>query len=264
MAYQSYNAGGYQQSNYSAGGGQNAGGFVASQGTGSKSDYRKTSNTALRPVQIEQVLNASQPHPDSPFMIDGAEIGAITFVGRVVNVSSAATNTTYKIDDGTGSIEVKQWVDAERATKSQIKNDSNVRIHGSLKTFNQKRHIAVSSLKVVANEKELKYHQVHAQFVSLYYTKGPLNGQKASEHGDDGVSSSAHASELQQKLNSLDPFSRKVMEAIHASPESNEGVNVRALQKMVGGGNLLATIESLKEDGHLYTTIDEDHVKSTM
>ena len=73
-------------------------------------------------------------------------------------------------------------------------------------------------------------------------------------------------SELAAKLSSLDPFSRRVMEIIHASPESNEGINVRTLQGMLGGGtqHLAQTIETLKEEGHLYTTIDEEHVKSTM
>lgn len=269
--FQSYNDGGYHQSNYNAGGGYNSGGFVASQGGGGTpgANDKKSSNNALRPVQISQILNASQPHPDADFKIDDVEIGALTFVGRVVNVSSAATNTTYKIDDGTGTIEVKQWVDADRAQESEIRNDANVRIHGTLKSFNQKRHVGVTSIKLVTSDKELAYHELECQFVSLYFTRGPI-GQGTTTgdatHGTGAGGAGGAGDEVTEKLNGLDPFSRKVMEAIHASPESNEGINVRTLQSMIGGGggNLLATIESLKEDGHLYTTIDEDHVKSTM
>lgn len=282
--FQSYNDGGYQQSNYNAGGGYNSGGFVASQTT--PGGEKKVGNNALRPVQIKQILEATQSHPDADFKIDDSEISALTFCGRVMNVSSAATNTTYKIDDGTGSIEVKRWVDSDRAAaaagndgESEIRNDAHVRVHGTLKSFNQKRHVGVTSIKLVTDERELRYHETECRFVSLYFTRGPLLGVGgAAGHGDgtyrvDGAGGAAGGggggghdnSELASKMGQLDPFSRRVMEVIHASPDSNEGINVRTLQGMIGGGgNLLATIESLKEDGHLYTTIDEDHVKSTM
>ncbi|CCG82663.1 Replication factor-A protein [Taphrina deformans PYCC 5710] len=268
--YQSYNDGGYQQTNYNAGGGYNSGGFVASQTT--PGGEKRGGNNALRPVQIKQILEASQSHPDADFKIDDSEISALTFCGRVMNVSAAATNTTYKIDDGTGSIEVKQWVDSERATESEIRNDSHVRIHGTLKSFNQKRHVGVTSIKLITDDRELKYHELECRYVSLYFTRGPIgqsndagNAGGAGSYGDSHGGGGNDSSELAGKLAQLDPFSRRVMEVIHASPDSNEGINVRTLQGMIGGGgNLLATIESLKEDGHLYTTIDEDHVKSTM
>lgn len=264
--YGNYNDGNYQQSNYNANGGYNSGGFVASQGTPGTSDRKSSSNNALRPVRISEILEATQSHPDADFKIDNVEIGALTFCGRVVNVSSAATNTTYQIDDGTGSIEVKQWVDADRATQSEIRQDSSVRCHGTLKSFNQKRHVGLTCIKLITDEKELKYHELECQYVSLYVTRGPLGESGANNTTNmDGTTSDVGQSELAKKLNVLDPFSRRVMEAIHGHPESNEGINVRALQSMVGGGEtLFTTIESLKEDGHLYTTIDEDHVKSTM
>ncbi|KAJ8608549.1 hypothetical protein MRB53_039603 [Persea americana] len=267
--FQSYNDGGYQQSNYNAGGGFNSGGFVAngSQGTPGGGE-KKTINNALRPVQIQQITEAHQSHPDADFKIDGVEVGPLTFCGRVVNISSAATNTTYKIEDSTGTIEVKQWVDADRSVDNPIRNDANVRVHGTLKSFNQKRHVAMSSIKLVTNDAELKYHDLECQYVQLYFTRGPLQsngGAGAMGNGNDPITYAGQGSELQQKLSSLDPFSRKVMEAIHAS-DAPDGLNVRTLQGILGGGsgNLMATIEALKEDGHLYSTIDEEHLKSTM
>ena len=259
--YQNYD-GGYQQNNYNAGGGYNSGGFVAngSQGTPGGGE-KKNINNALRPVQIQQINEAHQSHPDADFKIDGAEVGPLTFCGRVVNISSAATNTTYKIEDSTGTIEVKQWVDAERSADNPIRNDANVRVHGTLKSFNQKRHVGLSSIKLITDDEELKFHELECKYVQLYFTRGaPTATANAMETGG-GVGG---GSELQQKLSSLDPFSRKVMEAIHAS-DVPDGINVRTLQGILGGGgDLAATIEGLKEDGHLYTTIDEDHVKSTM
>ena len=40
-------------------------------------------------------------------------ISQITFVGQIRTISTQATNITYKLDDGTGLIEVKQWIDSD-------------------------------------------------------------------------------------------------------------------------------------------------------
>ena len=259
---QNYNNGGYQQSNYNAAGGYNSGGFVAQGSQKTPQGDKKNINNSLRPVTISQVHEATQNHPDADFKIDGVEVGPLTFCGRVVNISSAATNTTYKIEDATGTIEVKQWVDADRKHESPIKNDSNVRVIGTLKSFNQKRHVALNTIKLVSGDAELKYHTAECQLATLYHTRGEIH---TDDENKGTTTFGGGNSELQQKLSELDPFSRKVMEAIHTI-DSPDGVNLRTLQGMLsgGGGNLYSTIESLKEDGHLYTTIDEDHVKSTM
>ena len=38
----------------------------------------------------------------------------MTFVATVRLVTKQSTNVTYRVDDGTGTIEVKQWIDAEQ------------------------------------------------------------------------------------------------------------------------------------------------------
>jgi replication factor A2 len=35
----------------------------------------------------------------------------ITFVGTVVNIAKSPTNISSTIEDGTGSIDVRQWID---------------------------------------------------------------------------------------------------------------------------------------------------------
>ena len=67
------------------------------------------------PVTVKQLLEATQAHPDAKFKIDDVEVGLITFVGVVRNVSVQSTNATYRIEDGSGIIDVKHWIDPERA-----------------------------------------------------------------------------------------------------------------------------------------------------
>ena len=80
---------------------------------------RSTTGNSLRPVTIKQLLDAEQPHPDADFKIDGSEVGHITFVGVVRNVVVQSTNITYRVEDGTGAIDVKQWLDADSDTSGK-------------------------------------------------------------------------------------------------------------------------------------------------
>lgn len=73
---------------------------------------QRQGNNTLRPVTIRQILKAEQPHPDAEFTLDGTELGQLTFVAVVRNISRNATNVAYSVEDGTGQIEVRQWLDS--------------------------------------------------------------------------------------------------------------------------------------------------------
>lgn len=76
------------------------------------SGSQRQGNNTLRPVTIRQILNAEHPHPDAEFTLDGAELGQLTFVAVVRNISKNATNVAYSVEDGTGQIEVRQWLES--------------------------------------------------------------------------------------------------------------------------------------------------------
>src|ERR1700712_2265568 len=66
----------------------------------------------------------------------------ITFVGQVISTSQKTTNILYKIDDGTGIVEVMQWIssDIDPSTAKPVAAESEyIRVWGRLKAFNNKR-----------------------------------------------------------------------------------------------------------------------------
>jgi replication factor A2 len=77
-------------------------------------------------VTVKQVLDAYQAHPDAEFRIDGVEVGQVfslmvvltilqlTLVATIRTVNVQSTNVSYRMEDGTGMIEVKQWIDSDR------------------------------------------------------------------------------------------------------------------------------------------------------
>lgn len=66
----------------------------------------------LRPLTIRQIRNAEQPHPDADFRVDGQDIGQVTVVAIVRAISKGTTNVSYSVEDGTDTIEVRQWHDS--------------------------------------------------------------------------------------------------------------------------------------------------------
>ena len=62
-----------------------------------------------------QILDAEEPYAGAAeFSLDGRPITQVTLVGKVRAVNPQLTNVTYRLDDGTGVLEVKRWVDPDR------------------------------------------------------------------------------------------------------------------------------------------------------
>ena len=127
-----YNAdpmGGFQNNNYDSAGG--SGGFMGgeekSAGRGSDkkvclwksltiniTDFlpkwkQSRDRQSLIPLSVKQALSAS--HDDDTFRVDGAELNVVKLLGIVDSLTEHETNFTFKLNDGSGVLECKQWID---------------------------------------------------------------------------------------------------------------------------------------------------------
>lgn len=48
---------------------------------------------------------------DDVYRVDNVELNIIKLIGTALNPSEHSTNFSFKLDDGSGLIEVKQWID---------------------------------------------------------------------------------------------------------------------------------------------------------
>lgn len=226
----------------------------------------------LRPVTIKQIIDAHQPHPDSEFKIDGIEVTQLTFVAQISTVSAQATNTTYKVDDGTGLIEVKQWVDADSdnsAARPSPKEGEYLRVWGRLKAFNNKRHIGAHSIRLVTDFNEVSYHLLEATAVHLYFTKS-LPGAQGQNGGGDGMFVDSYGAGAQngaggnvpgkKMSNKIGAVGRKVFELLQNSPQNNEGLHVSNMASTLGIGvnDVFKAGDELLGEGLIYTTVDDE------
>lgn len=295
-----YNAGGGFGGGAQFNAGQFDGGAGASQGGGfmqvdnstpdGKAKGGDRNRQSLIPTTIKQLKNApSAAGGDAGFSLDGRDLHQVTIVGLIVNADEQATNLQYTIDDGTDTILVKMWVDqdsdesfAER--RAQWKEGVYVRVIGQLRSFNNTKNLVAYSIQPVTDFNEYTFHFIEVVHTHLRHTKGAppaagaaaaaapaFNGANPAYTGAAGFTApmggAAPASyAMPQQSSGLDEL---VLQFFRTKGEGIEaGCTVaEAAQALSANGATIdqvrSLVNSLVEDGHLYSTIDDEHYKST-
>ncbi|GAB7352457.1 hypothetical protein MBLNU459_g2867t1 [Dothideomycetes sp. NU459] len=287
--------GNYSTTSYGAQGGANGGGFMP--GSQDSPSGKKVSpipaphathpslieasadaaqqygKDTLRPVTIKQLVDAQHPHPDAEyFMIDGSEATTVTFVGQIRNISKQTTNITYRLDDGTGTFEVKVWIDVDQANAEDGDGPANkgltenayARVWGKLKTFG-KRHVVATVIRPIQDYNEINYHLLEATAVHLHFTRGPLGSAQSNSNAangaqqagqDGGYTNGGGDRRLPPTASS---GARKVYECIANTPQTNEGLHMQDIATRTGMevADVLKAGDELQGSGHIYTTVDD-------
>lgn len=261
------------------GGGDDGGGFIMpmSQSSPSGGERKQRPAQTLLATSIKRLNEAE--YVDSKFMIDGKEIKQVTIVGVIVSVEVQAMNTTYLLDDGTGCIAVPKYSDTDAGDSqinSTLREGMYVRVFGNLRTFTSTRSVVAFQLQPVTDFNEITYHLLEIIHSHLLVTRGAPGAQVKPEQksyqpmsnmgggmqsnqpnnftamsgGDNG-----QFSNVQQRV--LDIFSRD---------QSDAGSSISAVCNEMSGvsmSDIRSAVDFLTEEGHLYSTIDDDHFKAT-
>ncbi|EDK44264.1 conserved hypothetical protein [Lodderomyces elongisporus NRRL YB-4239] len=156
-----YGDGGFTNTGYSQGGFSNENG---SQSGGTKTQGR----SSLTPVTIKQILEATQATPDGDFLVHNVTLSMISFVGVVRKVDGQGMSVIITVEDGTGSIDVRKWVDesttslaVETEKYSAFKNKY-VFVGGSLKLHMNKKSIQNAAIALIEDSNQIIYHHLSA------------------------------------------------------------------------------------------------------
>lgn len=245
-------------------------------------------------MTIKQIIDAQQAHPDAEFKADGHEIRQVswrynrhshsvyesttngpqlTFVGQIHSISTQTTNTTYKLDDGTGMIEVKYWTDSdapEGPTKVGIEENAYIRVWGRLKAFNNKRHVVAHIIRPVTDPNEISMHLLEATYVHLFFTRGPPESLQSGGNGANGtaggmfvdqpdgaVGATSHAG---PDARGMSPRARQVFSLLQNAPQNNEGLHVAHIAAQLGlpQNDVFKAGDELLGAGLIYTTVDDE------
>lgn len=289
--------GGFQADNFGGGGGDNfnggannggnndsysgsqfnAGGFVNgdnmngsptfSQSQSSPSSTKKRDAQSLTPVTIKQLQNVESK--DSKYKLDGKDLAQVTFVGVILSVDKQQTNLNYMIDDGTGKMNVRIYIDLEDENQRSDPENSYVRVVGNLREFNGGLHVVGFQLLPIKDFNEITFHALEVISVHLRNTKGPPGGaapvaQQAS--GSTGFSAAPAAAAGGGRAASGGGDLQQQVLKIFEADSTDTGASIDDVCRQFANtpkSEIRDAVEFLSDEGHLYSTVDEDHYKST-
>ena len=205
-----YQGGGDNNNNaYGSGGGFNSGGgaggdFGASQSPGGAGggQRRNYDEQTCIPVTARMIL-ASQPDLNDNTQLkleDDRKLYHIKLVGAVRGVEQTSTAVVYQLEDGTGLVDVKQWLDETDCTALQElraaaqQDHIYVKVVGQLKMYNGSKQILASSVRPVSTGNEIAHHFLEVVYSGEKYKNDSTIVQPTSPMMMTGNSSGAYGS----------------------------------------------------------------------
>ncbi|CAB9510957.1 Replication protein A 32 kDa subunit [Seminavis robusta] len=292
MDYQGDNAYGSGGGFTSGGGGGDTFGQQSSQGGGGggggSGNRRNYDEQRLIPVTCKMINSCviSTEDGSSVTLEDGRKFTHIKLVGAVRGFESNSTHMMYQIEDGTGLVEVKQWLDESGCTAQQEMLQSTqkemlyVKVTAKLNVFEQKITPVADMVRPLSTGNELTHHflevvysgEMAKQRDSIVQPASPMMGV-TSGGGGVGFGSTSSGSgrtplTAQGGSNGGDELKNNIMQYIQdRGRESDIGADVKACIRHFSQyqeTEVRAIIENFQSEGMVYTTVDEDHVKSAM
>jgi replication factor A2 len=253
-------------------GNNNFGSPEASQG-GQKS-RRSYDEQTLIPVSIQMALKS---HPDpsggdgSLVLDDGRKVASVKIVGAVRQVNDNSTNVMYELEDGTGLMEVKQWLDDNDCTALQELRQATLQEHvylkviGQIKDYEGKKLLVANSVRLLSTGNELTHHfleVVHS--VETHKRADSIVSAPMSTNSGVGFGGSLQQP-MAQTTGGGDTLKDQVLNYIRTEDDGSEtGVNITECIKAMTStpeSEIRRAIEALSEEGHIYSTISEDNYK---
>ncbi|NXX49829.1 RFA2 protein, partial [Tricholaema leucomelas] len=243
---------------------QSPGGFGSPAGTQAEKKQRTRSQNIV-PCTVSQLLAAEQV--DESFRIRDVEISQVTIVGIVRHAEKAPTNILYKVDDMTAApMDVRQWVDTDEAGGENVvvPPGTYVKVAGHLRSFQNKKSLVAFKIMPLENMNEFTTHIleiVNAHVVLrrnlMEASRGPQAFPSTGVGGYGGVCS--------LPLNGLTAHQSQVLNLIKNCPVP-EGMSLQELKAQLHSmsmSTIKQAVEFLSSEGHIYSTVDDDHYKST-
>ncbi|XP_058002149.1 replication protein A 32 kDa subunit A-like [Hevea brasiliensis] len=266
------------------------GGFMPSQSTqltdSAPSPAKSRDSQGLVPATVKQISQASHSGDEkSSFVIDGVDVTNVTVVGMVFDKAEKVTDVGFIVDDGTGRIGCRRWVNENFDTTEMqnIQDGMYVRINGHLRSFHGVRQLLAFSVRPVTNFDEVTFHFIDCIHTHLQNSKLQLKlqgGASIQPHmvessvntpvrsGSNGnqTSTSIQLSK-QYSVDGLKDCDQLVLEYLQQSSSMGQekGTHIDELcqQLRLPMEKIKGSIRSLEDEGLIYSTIDEFHYKAT-
>nr|XP_044988878.1 replication protein A 32 kDa subunit-like [Jaculus jaculus] len=219
------------------------------------------------PYTISQLLSATLV--DEVFKIGNVEISQVIIVGIIRHAEKAPTNIVYKIDDTTAApMDVRQWVDTDDASgeNTVVPPETYVKVAGHLRSFQNKKSLVAFKIIPLEDMNEFTAHilEVVNAHMMLSKSHSQPSASRASI-GNSGMNETGNFGNNFIPANGLTVTQNQVLNLIKACPRP-EGLNFQDLRNQLQHmpiATIKQAVDFLSNEGHIYSTVDDDHFKST-
>ncbi|XP_061675301.1 replication protein A 32 kDa subunit isoform X2 [Syngnathoides biaculeatus] len=267
-----WNQGGYNESSMAGGYTQSPGGFASpslSQGGEKKG---RTRVSQIIPCTVSQLMSATQS--DEAFQIGDVEVAQVTLVGIIRSTDKSMTNIQYKVDDMTcAPMDVKQWVDTEdlNVDSSVLPPGTYVKVSGNIRSFQNNRSVVAFSVRPLEDMNEITSHMLEVVQAHMVLSNPQASVQRAGTMSSNTSSMSrpgvdtGYMGARNMADNGLSSAQNQVLSLIKGCMDT-QGIGLQELKMRLSSLSMMAikqAVEFLSNEGHIFSTIDEDHFRST-
>mmetsp|Transcript_23611 Transcript_23611/g.67691 ORF Transcript_23611/g.67691 Transcript_23611/m.67691 type:complete len:272 (+) Transcript_23611:166-981(+) len=259
---------------YQGGDGYSGGGYGgASQDPPSSTGRQRRAydEQTVIPVTIRMVLRSQQDvagGDGSLELEDGRKLALVRFVGAVRSCEENSTNNVYTVEDGTGLIEVKQWVNdnsecsaLQELRQQTLKEHIYVKVVGQIKDYEGNKIIVANSVRPVGTGNELTHHMLEV----VYSAEGHKRADSivGSPPISSGIGFGGQQVAAASSSGTDDPLQKAIVHLFQHSGDAGNGVHVQSivdeLKSTFSEADIRGAIESLAEEGHIYSTVSDSH-----
>lgn len=260
--------------------GNGGGGFIPnnSPGQGSQNSPRgggtRHQNKSFVSLTVAQVLKANKMSDadSAEFWLDGRELQSVSIVGVIRKMNKGQTKSAYEVDDGTAGewIEVTQWndnSDNEAQTNAEFEVGKTVRVFGRIQQYQQPRRINCYRMVLVEDTNVVTFHMLECIAHHLHAKKVPgVAGAGSLSANATMPAGSAYGAQPQDNADSMPRDKQQVLTAVESGAQNEEGASVTEIVARLAGtmdeAKVRDAIDWLSDEGHIYSTVDDDHFRS--
>lgn len=250
---------------------ESGGGFLqgSQSNTQSPGGGKAKSETTLRPVTIKQIMEADFPHSDATAYIQDVDVSSVSFCAIVREITRGNTNVLFKMEDGTGTVEARKWMESGDEETEGLNPETGVqerdwvRVIGKINNFNSKRYVNATRITKITDFNEINYALLDAMRVTLEYDRGSSGGNyMAIDHTNGGAS---NVVKLSDQHKNLPPKQAKIMSYLESQDLPEAGLHLEEIAH-----SCAMSLEEVTEEtsqliaaGELFTTSDDNYVRPT-
>lgn len=243
------------------------------------------------------------PMDDNVFLLDDRPLSVVKIIGLVMSISHHSTYINMQVNDGTGQTDVRIFVHGEEqgengSSYSALTEGTYVRIVGNVREYQEQKTISGFSAQPIEDKNQLTHHFLNCIYMHLSRTRGstsqdkkPLDQNASRSYTTPLKSHPTNASNYnslrtptqefqtlqfnaqgqrpvqnQQHDSGFTGHQNLVLNALGAS-DCDTGVSIEAVTTNLRGQmstqEIGQALNYLMNEGHVYSTIDENHFKRT-